>query len=98
MAFIQIHEGSCDMVGDNANEQLVLHWFDRLSAGDFDTLKSMLHAQATWTVQVHGVQGAGAHKGPEGIIDDFLAPVRLGLFEAGDPKMLIDNVLSKVRW
>ena len=83
------------MLGDNANEKLALHWFDRLSAGDFPALKAMLHPQATWTVQVRGVQGAGVHKGPEGIVDQFLMPVRLGLFEAGDPKMLIDNVLSK---
>jgi uncharacterized protein len=79
----------------NANEQRVLRWFDRLSAGDFEALKRMLHPEATWTVQVQGVQGAGVHKGPEGIVDVFLKPVRLGLFEAGDPKLLVDNILSR---
>jgi uncharacterized protein len=79
----------------NANEQLALQWFDRLSAGDFAALKRLLHPQATWTVQVQGVMGAGAHKGPEGIVDEFLKPVRLGLFREGDPKLLVDNVLSK---
>ncbi len=83
------------MVGDNEAERLVLHWFDRLSAGDFPALRSMLHRESTWTVQVRGIQGAGVHKGPAGIIDKFLMPVRLGLFEEGDPKMLIDNVVSK---
>lgn len=83
------------VVAENANERLVLQWFEKLSAGDFDALKAMLHPQATWTVQVRGIQGAGVHTGPKGIIDDFLAPVRLGLFQEGDPKMLVDNVLSK---
>jgi ketosteroid isomerase-like protein len=80
---------------DNANEQLVVKWFENLSAGNFDVLKSMLHADATWKVQVRGIQGSGAHKGPAGIIDEFLKPVRLGLFKEGDPKLPIDNVLSK---
>ena len=80
---------------DNANERLALDWFEKLSAGDFDSLRSMLHPEATWTVQVQGVQGAGAHKGPKGIIDDFLMPVRLGLFQKGDPKLPVSNVLSK---
>ena len=83
-------------VAENANERVALQWFERLSAGDFDALRAMLHPEATWTLQVSGVQGAGsAYKGTKAIIDDFLMPVRLGLFEAGDPKMLIDNVLSK---
>jgi ketosteroid isomerase-like protein len=80
---------------DNDNERLVWEWFERLSAGDFDALRSMLHEEATWKVQVQGVLGAGAHKGPKGIIDDFLMPVRLGLFKEGDPKLPIDNILSK---
>jgi ketosteroid isomerase-like protein len=81
--------------GDNANERLVINWFENLSAGNFDVLKSMLHPDATWKVQVRGIQGSGAHKGPTGIIDEFLKPVRLGLFKEGDPKLPIDNVLSK---
>ena len=82
-------------VPENANERLVMRWFEKLSAGDFEALKAMLHTEATWQVQVQGVQGAGAHKGPKGIIDDFLKPVRLGLFQEGDPKLPVDNILSK---
>jgi hypothetical protein len=54
-----------------------------------------LHPEATWQVQVQGVQGTGAHRGPVGIIDEFLKPVRLGLFREGDPKLPVDNILSK---
>ena len=83
-------------VAENASERLALQWFENLSAGDFDALRAMLHPDATWTLQVSGVQGAGSvYKGTRAIIDEFLMPVRLGLFETGDPKMLIDNVLSK---
>jgi uncharacterized protein len=81
---------------ENENERLALRWFERLSAGDFAALRRMLHPDATWTLQVQGVQGAGSvYRGPTAIIDEFLMPVRLGLFEQGDPKMLIDNVLSR---
>ena len=83
-------------VAESASERVALQWLERLSAGDFDALRAMLHPEATWTLQVSGVQGAGSiYKGTKAIIDDFLMPVRLGLFETGDPKMLIDNVLSK---
>jgi uncharacterized protein len=83
------------VTADNANEQLVMTWFQKLSDGDFDALKALLHPDATWKVQVQGVQGAGVHRGPVGIIDEFLKPVRLGLFKEGDPKLPIDNILSK---
>jgi len=83
------------VVAENANERLVLQWFDRLSAGDFEALRGMLHPAATWKVQVNGVQGAGVHRGATGIIDEFLKPVRLGLFQEGDPKILLDTLISK---
>jgi ketosteroid isomerase-like protein len=83
------------VTADNENERLVLKWFDRLSAGDFPTLRALLHPQATWTLQVKGVQGAGAHEGPKGIVDDFLMPVRLGLFREGDPKLPVESMCSK---
>jgi hypothetical protein len=47
------------VVADNAYERLALKWFDRLSAGDFGSLKKMLHADATWTIKVTGIQGVG---------------------------------------
>lgn len=80
---------------DNENERLVLKWFDRLSAGDFPALRSLLHPEATWSVQVSGVQAAGSHRGPQGIVDDFLMPVRLGLFREGDPKLPVQSICSK---
>jgi ketosteroid isomerase-like protein len=40
------------------------------------------------------VPGAGVHRGPKGIVDDFLQPVR-GLFRPGDPKILVDSIASR---
>ncbi|HEX4023542.1 MAG TPA: nuclear transport factor 2 family protein [Steroidobacteraceae bacterium] len=78
----------------NANERVVLDFFAALSDGDLARVRSFLHPQATWTTQVRDVPGAGTHHGPEGIIDEFLAPVR-GLFVPGDPKVMVDSIVSK---
>jgi uncharacterized protein len=78
----------------NRNEQLVRSFFATLSTGDLERLRPMLHEQATWTVMAKGIPGAGETKGRDAIIDEFLAPVR-GLFEDGDPKVSIVNLISQ---
>jgi ketosteroid isomerase-like protein len=75
------------------NEQIVRHFFETLSSGDLETLRMLLHENATWTIMVTGVQGVGEKKGRKAIIDDFLKPVREGLFEPGDPKVVIQNLI-----
>ncbi|HTX23838.1 MAG TPA: nuclear transport factor 2 family protein [Steroidobacteraceae bacterium] len=77
----------------NANERVVLDFFAALSSGDLERVRSFLHAEATWTPQVRDVPGAGVHTGHKGIIDEFLAPVR-GLFAPGDPKVIVDAIVS----
>lgn len=69
----------------NANEQLVLDFFEVLSSGDLEKLRPFFHDASVWLPMVTAIAGAGAHVGM-GIIDDFLAPVR-GMFEPGDPKV-----------
>jgi len=64
-----------------------------LSSGDLEKLRMLLHEQATWNVMVVGIQGAGEKKGRKAIIDDFLKPVREGLFEPKDPKVVIQNLV-----
>lgn len=76
------------------SERVVLKFLTTLSAGDLEGVRGMLHDDATWTPQVRDVPGAGVHRGPKGIVDDFLKPVR-GLFRPGDPKILIDSVTSR---
>lgn len=80
--------------GETESERLVLRFFGTLSAGDLEGVRRMLHEQATWTPQVRAVPGAGIHRGPSGIVDDFLTPIR-GLFKPGDPKILVDSIASR---
>ncbi|MGH8138371.1 MAG: nuclear transport factor 2 family protein [Steroidobacteraceae bacterium] len=76
------------------SEQLVLRFFATLSAGDLERVRIMLHQEATWKPQMRSVPGAGIHRGPGGIVDDFLTPIR-GLFRRGDPKIIIDTIASR---
>ena len=79
---------------ENRNEQLVRSFFETLSTGNLERLRALLHEQATWAVMATGIPGAGEKKGRNAIIDEFLAPVR-GLFEDGDPKVTVHNIVSK---
>jgi len=76
----------------NANEQLVLDFFEVLSSGDLETLRGFFHDKSTWEPKVKNIAGAGKHVGMD-IIDAFLAPVR-GMFEPGDPKVHVQNMFS----
>ena len=76
------------------SEQVVLRFFATLSAGDLEGVRRMLHEQATWTAQMHKVPGAGIHRGPKGIVDDFLVPIR-AMFRPGDPQIIVDTIASR---
>jgi uncharacterized protein len=76
------------------SEALVLRFLATLSDGDLEGVRAMLHADATWKPQMRSVPGAGLHRGPGGIVDDFLAPVRK-LFRPGDPKIFVDTIVSR---
>jgi uncharacterized protein len=85
---------SMSVEAETESEQLVLRFFATLSAGDLEGVRRMLHAQATWTPQVRAVPGAGIHRGPGGIVDEFLRPIRR-LFRPGDPQILVDSIASR---
>ena len=76
----------------NANEQLVLDFFEVLSSGDLEKLRAFYHDKSTWEPKVRAIAGSGKHVGMD-IIDKFLAPVR-GMFEPGDPKVQVSNIFS----
>jgi uncharacterized protein len=80
--------------GRTESERIVLRFLATLSDGDLESVRRMLHDEATWTPQVKSVPGAGVHKGPAGIVDNFLKPIR-GLFRAGDPKIHVDSIASR---
>ena len=78
----------------NANEQLVLDFFEVLSSGDLEKLREFYHERSVWEPKVKDIAGAGKHIGMD-IIDKFLAPVR-GMFEPGDPKVHVQNLFRLV--
>jgi uncharacterized protein len=78
---------------ETRNEKIVRHFFDTLSSGDLEKLRLLLHEDAVWGIMVTGIQGAGDKHGRKEIIDDFLTPVRVGMFVPGDPKVLIQNLV-----
>ncbi|MEO0062359.1 MAG: hypothetical protein RLZZ08_919 [Pseudomonadota bacterium] len=80
------------VIAANANEQLVLDFFDVLSSGDLEKLRAFYHDGSVWEPKVKDIAGAGKHVGMD-IIDKFLAPVR-GMFNPGDPKVHVHKIFS----
>jgi ketosteroid isomerase-like protein len=82
---------------DSRNESLVREFLETLSSGDLEAVRPLLHADATWEATAQTIPGAGITKGRDKIIDEFLAPVR-GLFEPGDPKVVIHRIFGRGEW
>jgi ketosteroid isomerase-like protein len=78
---------------ETKNENIVRHFFDTLSAGELEKLRMLLHENAVWGMMATGIQGAGDKHGRKEIIDDFLKPIREGLFEPADPKIVIQHMV-----
>lgn len=76
---------------------LVRAFFEALSSGDLERTGSFFDDETVWTVCAVGIPGAGAHRGRRAIVEDFLRPVR-GLFEPGEPKIELTNVVAEGRW
>jgi ketosteroid isomerase-like protein len=76
---------------------LVRSFFEALSSGDLERVGEFFDDETVWTVCAVGIPGAGAHRGRRAIVEDFLGPVR-GLFEPGEPKVELTNVVAEGRW
>ena len=78
-------------------KDVVRRFFDTLSTGDFDAIGKFFTDDSVW--QVNDVaRGLPAQRGRKGIIDDFLQPIREGLFEPGDPKVDIRRLIAEGPW
>ena len=75
------------------SSELVRSFFATLSSGDLECLREFFDDESTWDICATGIPGAGTHTGREGIVDGFLRPVR-GLFESGEPKVEITNLVA----
>jgi uncharacterized protein len=83
-------------VSAEANKELVRRFFATLSSGDLQGVGRFFDERSTW-----GVGRAGdpsVRTGPGEIVDDFLVPVREGLFEPGNPKVHIENLWADGDW
>jgi len=77
-------------------EALVRSFFETLSSGDLDRVASFFDEESVWTVCATGIPGAGTHRG-KAIVEEFLRPVR-GMFEPGQPKVELTNLLVGGPW
>jgi uncharacterized protein len=83
-------------VSEEANKQLVRRFFATLSSGDLQALAAFFDDRSTWAIG--RAEDPAIRTGPREIVDDFLVPVREGLFEPGNPKVAIENLWSDGDW
>lgn len=82
---------------DSGPREVVRRFFATLSTGDFAAIGEFFTDESVW--QVNDVaRGLPAQQGRKAIIDDFLQPIREGLFEPGDPKVSIRRLLAEGDW
>jgi ketosteroid isomerase-like protein len=74
-------------------KDVVRRFFDTLSTGELGKVAEFFTADSTWTVN-DVANGFPSQRG-RAIIDDFLQPVREGLFEAGDPKIEVVRMIAE---
>jgi ketosteroid isomerase-like protein len=71
---------------------LVRKFFAKLSDGDLEALRLVLHRDATWEV-MRAVPRERLASGRDANVDDFLGPVR-ARFVDGDPKVTIATLFA----
>jgi len=75
-------------------KDVVRRFFETLGTGDFAAIGGFFTDDSVW--QVNDVaRGLPAQRGRKAIIDDFLQPIREGLFEPGDPKVEIRSMIAE---
>ena len=75
-------------------KDVVRRFFATLGTGDFAAVGEFFDDDSVW--QVNDVaRGLPAQRGRKAIIDDFLQPIREGLFEPGDPKIEIRSMIAE---
>jgi ketosteroid isomerase-like protein len=81
---------------EETNAATVRTFLETLSSGDLDRVAPLFEPDAIWTVCASGIPGAGSHHGGA-IFEEFLGPVR-GLFEPGQPKVEVTNLVAQGSW
>jgi ketosteroid isomerase-like protein len=78
-------------------KDVLRRFFATLSTGDYTAIGEFFGDDSVWMVN-NVVQGNPGQRGRQKIIDDFLQPVRDGLFEPGDPKVEVVRMISEGDW
>jgi uncharacterized protein len=78
-------------------KDVVRRFFATLSTGDFTAIGEFFTDDSVWAVNDVG-RGIPSQQGRKAIIDDFLQPIREGLFEPGDPKVEIRRLIGEGDW
>jgi len=80
-------------VPKDSPKDVVRRFFAALSTGDLERVWEFFTADSTWTVN-DVANGLPSQRG-RAIIDDFLQPVREGLFAPGDPKIEVVRLIAE---
>jgi uncharacterized protein len=75
-------------------KDVVQRFFDTLGTGDFAAIGEFFDDDSVWQVNDVG-RGLPSQRGRRAIIEDFLQPVREGLFEPGDPKIEVKSMIAE---
>jgi len=83
-------------VSEEANKELVLRFFATLSSGDLQAVGGFFAEGSAWSVGF--AEAPATRTGPREIVDDFLVPVREGLFEPANPKVDVQRMWADGDW
>ena len=75
-------------------KDVVRRFFQTLGTGDFTAIGEFFTDDSVWMVN-DVARGLPAQRGRKAIIDDFLQPIREGLFEPGDPKIEVRSMIAE---
>ena len=75
-------------------KDVVRRFFEALGTGDFAKIGAFFTDDSVWMVN-DVARGLPSQRGRKAIIDDFLQPIREGLFEPGDPKVEIRSMIGE---
>lgn len=78
-------------------KDVLRRFFATLSSGDFDAIGEFFGDDSVWMVN-DVARGFPSARGRRAIIEDFLQPVREGLFEPGDPKVEVVRMIGEGDW
>jgi len=78
-------------------KDVLRQFFAALSTGDFNAIGEFFGDDSVWMVN-DVARGFPSERGRRAIIEDFLQPVREGLFEPGDPKVEIRSMIGEGDW